>query len=168
MAAGAALRSGAALLGLSALMAQVAWLYGTLKLAGGVYLLYLAVRLWRGASRCLPRASDPPTTAQTDAQALRLGLLTNLTNPKALVFYGSIFAALLGPDSPPWVKGAAFAIVVTNAMLWHAALACFFATAGAQRSYRRVKNWVDRSAAIALGVLGTRLILPDDRSGWLG
>lgn len=82
--------------------------------------------------------------ARAARQAFRLGLLTNLTNPKGLVFYGSLFAALLGPDLRPWVKVAAFAIIVANATLWHAALACFFATEGAQRLYRRVKGSIDR------------------------
>lgn len=143
------------------LLAQVAWLQATLRLASGVYLLYLAVRLWRGASHPMPAASDSSrATALTDRQAFRLGLLTNLTNPKALVFHGSLFAALLGPDLRPWVKVAAFAIIVANATLWHAALACFFATEGAQRLYRRVKGSIDRSAAIVLGLLGLRILLP--------
>ena len=160
VAAGAALWSGAALLGLSVLFAQVGWLYGALTFAGGVYLLYLSFRLWRGASRPLVLATGAPTASQTDWQAFWLGLLTNLTNPKALVFYGSIFAALLTPELPAWVKIAAFAIIVSNATIWHGALACFFSAERTQRFYQRVKGGIDRIAAIALALLGLRLMLP--------
>ena len=39
-----------ALFGLQALIAEVGWLYLTLKVAGGLYLIYLASRIWRGAA----------------------------------------------------------------------------------------------------------------------
>ncbi len=160
VASGAALWSGAALLGLSLLFAQVAGLYGALTLLGGVYLLYIAVRLWRGADRPLVLTPGEQASAQSDAQAYQLGLLTNLTNPKALVFYGSIFAALLTPDLPTWVKAAAFSIIVANSTLWHVALACLFSTESTQRFYQRAKGWIDRIAALALALLGLRLMLP--------
>ena len=160
VATGAALWSAAALLGLSLLFARVAWLYEVLTLAGGVYLLYLAHRMWRGASQPLRFASGGRAMVQTNAQAFRLGLLTNLTNPKALVFYGSVFAALLEPGFPVGVKVAAFAIIVVNATLWHTLLACLFATRGAQQAYQRARVWIDRLAAVALALLGLRLVLP--------
>lgn len=160
IATGAAIWSGAALLGLSVLFARVAGLYGALKLVGSIYLLYLGFKLWRGAGRPLILSTGDRATTQTDWQAYRLGLLTNLTNPKALVFYGSIFAALLTPDLPAWVKIAAFAIIVANSTIWHGALACFFSTESAQQFYQRVKGWIDRSAAIALALLGLCLMLP--------
>lgn len=160
IATGAALWSAAALLGLAVLFAQVAGLYGALTVMGGMYLLYLAFGLWRGAHRPLVLAARERAPAQTDGQAYLLGLLTNLTNPKALVFYGSIFAALLTPDLPAWVKVAAFAIIVANATVWHVALACFFSTERTQRFYLRVKLWIDRIAAAALALLGLRLMLP--------
>ena len=164
IASGAALWSGAALLGLSVLFAQVAWLYGALTMMGGIYLLYIAFRLWRGADRPLVLASGVRTSTQTDRQAYQLGLLTNLTNPKALVFYGSIFAALLTPDLPVWVKVAAFTIIVANSTVWHVALACFFSTERTQRFYLRVKLWIDRIAATLLALLGLRLMLPAYRA----
>lgn len=162
IASGAALWSGAALLGLSVLFEQVAWLYGALTVLGGMYLLYIAWRLWRGADRPLVLALAPGerVSAQTGWQAYRLGLLTNLTNPKALVFYGGIFAALLAPDLPVWVKVAAFAVIVVNSSVWHVALACLFSTERTQAFYRRVKGWIDRIAATALALLGLRLMLP--------
>lgn len=157
VAGGAALWSGAALLGLGWLFARVAWLYSLLKLAGGAYLLYVAWRMWRGATRPLVLPPAERAVAQTDGQAFRLGLWTNLTNPKALVFYGSIFAALLPLGTPVWVSVAAFAIIVANSTLWHVALAWFFSTEGTQRFYQRVKAWIDRVAAVALAWLGLRL-----------
>jgi RhtB (resistance to homoserine/threonine) family protein len=161
VAIGSTIWSSAALFGLSVVFAQFAWLYGGIKLLGGMYLLYLGSRLWRTADHhSLVPSSSTHATVHTDWQAFRLGLLTNLTNPKAVIFFGSIFAALLTPALPMWVKLAAISIIAVDATGWHVALACFFSTRRAQEVYRRIKHWVDRIAGAALALLGLRLILP--------
>ena len=160
IAAGAGLLSSAALLGLSVLLARFAWLHHGLKLIGGGYLVFLGIRLWRAADSRLAPAFPERTVLHTDSQAFRLGLLTNLTNPKALLFYSSVFAALLAPDSPPWLKLAAVGVIIVDSTGFHVALACLFSTPRAQAGYQRIKPRVDRIAGAALAVLGLRLMLP--------
>jgi threonine/homoserine/homoserine lactone efflux protein len=159
IAAGAGLMSGAALAGLSVVLAQFAWLHAALRLVGGLYLVYLGFRLLRGAAAPLVFARGGALAAG-DRRAFRLGLLTNVTNPKALLFYGSVFAALFAPSSPTSLKIAAVAVIVANSTAFHVALACLFSTARAQAGYRRVKPWVDRIAGVGLAALGLRLVLP--------
>ena len=69
----------------------------TLQVAGGVYLLYIASRLWRASSGAA--AGMTLRASKSSFAAFRLGLLTNMTNPKAALFFGSIFAASF-PASP--------------------------------------------------------------------
>jgi threonine efflux protein len=161
IAAGAALMSSAALAGLSVVLAHFAWLHAALGLVGGTYLIYLGVKLWRGAGA--PAAFSAATgngVARTDWRAFRLGLATNLTNPKALFFYGSVFAALFAPDAPPWLRLAAVGIIAVNSTGFHVTLACLFSTPRAQAGYQRIKPWVDRVAGTGLALLGLRLMLP--------
>ena len=99
-------------------------------------------------------------SVHTDWQAFGLGLLTNLTNPKAVIFFGSNFATLLTPTLPTWVKLAAIGIIVINAAGWHVALACLFSTRRAQQAYRRIQPGVDRVAGASLAFLGLQLMLP--------
>ena len=150
----------AALVGVSVVFEKLTWLYGGLRFVGGVYLLYLGAKLWRTADRPLDAAVLTHSTVRTDWQAYRLGLLTNLTNPKAGIFFGGIFAALLTPALPLWVKLAAAGIVVANSLGWHLALARFFSTPHAQQVYQRIKRWADRAAGAALAALGLRLMIP--------
>jgi RhtB (resistance to homoserine/threonine) family protein len=160
IATGAGLLSSAALLGLSALLTEFAWLQATLRLAAGTYLLYLGFRLWRGASLPAAFARPTDTVGRTDWRAYQVGLITNLTNPKALVFYGSVFAALLAPDVPLWVKAAAVGLITVNSTVFHVALASLFSTERAQAGYRRIKPWVDRIAGAGLAAFGLHLVLP--------
>jgi threonine efflux protein len=162
VAAGSAIWAGTALFGLSIVFEQLAWLYGGLKILGGMYLLYVGIKLWRIADHPPTTSSFTHATANTDWRAFRLGLLTHLTNPKALVFFGSIFAALLAPALPACVKLAAIGIIAVNATGWHIALACFFSTRRAQQVYRRIKRWVDRVAGATLAFLGLRLMIPSN------
>jgi len=160
IAAGAAMLSSAALAGVSVLMTQFAWLHAALRVLGGGYLLYLGVRLWRSAAA---RAAFCPATAngiaRSDWRAFQIGLATNLTNPKALVFYGSVFAALFAPDTPLWVKLAAVGMIAANSTGFHVALACLFSTPRAQAGYQRIKPWIDGAAGTALALLGLQLLL---------
>jgi threonine/homoserine/homoserine lactone efflux protein len=92
--------SGIALAGLYSLLSRVEWLYVGLKVAGGAYLLYLAVKIWRGEAA--PLSIDPasPTTTASLGSSFRTGLSTQLTNPKTAIVDGRIFAAPL-PQTPP-------------------------------------------------------------------
>ncbi len=158
IATGAAVWSSAALLGLNLLFTQFPWFYSGLKVMGGIYLLYIGAKMWRAADHPLIPSRGLCLSAQTDWQAFRLGLLTNLTNPKAAIFYGSIFAALLKPDFPVWVKLTAIGIIVFNAVWWHISLAYLFSTQYTRQVYQRIKRWIDRIAGTALAFFGLLLI----------
>lgn len=157
IATGAALWCAAVLLGLSLLLQRFEALSMGLRIAGAAYLFWLGLRLWQGAT--LDTFGMAPALSRGGAQAFTRGLLTNLSNPKALLFYGSIFAALLAPGLPLWLRLAAVAIVVADSAAWHVALACLFSTAGAREVYRRAKPAIDRTAAVALAALGLWLAL---------
>ncbi len=165
IAAGAGLLAGAALAGVGALLDHAPWVHDALRVAGGGYLVYLGVRLWRGARAPAAFAAggalraEPRADARGNGDAFRVGLLTNLTNPKALAFYGSVFAALFAPGSPAWLKLAAVAFVVANSTAFHVALACLFSTRRAQTAYGRLKLRVDRIAGAGLALLGLALAL---------
>jgi threonine/homoserine/homoserine lactone efflux protein len=81
----------AAALGLAALITAVPSLYQTLRWAGVAYLLWLAYDGWKSAG-------DPPEEALAStkrAQYFRRGLITNLLNPKAAVFYLAVLPPFL-------------------------------------------------------------------------
>jgi len=80
-----------ALYGLTAIFDYIPWLYTALKLAGGIYLIYLAVVIWRGATKPIN------TTTQIRANGFRAftsGCAVNLTNPKSVLFAGSVLLAI--------------------------------------------------------------------------
>lgn len=144
-----------AVLGLVSLLTEVAWLARGVRVAGGAYLLWLAWRLWRPATRGSDHA-EPIDGVRT--ASLRTGLLTQLANPKTAVVYAAVLAALL----PAHVSVACAAAVVAGALVvelgWYAVVAALFSTRAARAAYSRAGRWIDRAAGTVLALLGLRLI----------
>jgi RhtB (resistance to homoserine/threonine) family protein len=153
--AGCIIWCAAAALGLAALLAAAPWLYKVLRVAGGLYLLWFAVQLWRSQPEAPADAAEAATPA---GGAFWRALVVCLTNPKSVLFFGSIFAAYMGPNMPPWVHGAAIAIVCTTCIGWYTAVAWLFSTARAASAYARAQRPLDRGAGALMGAFGLSLL----------
>ena len=94
-----------------------------------------------------------------DGQIFVRALLLQLSNPKIMVFFGSVFLSVLPQDMPGWMEGAVLALVAFNEFTWFALLALLFSGGTARAFYRRAKFWLDRIMGGALALLGLRLAL---------
>ncbi len=83
-----------AALGLAALIAASPAAYQVLRWGGVAYLLWLAWEGWRGAER----PEDGTVAGSPLSVWFRRGLITNLLNPKAAVFYVAVLPEFLAPD----------------------------------------------------------------------
>lgn len=156
---------GIALAGLYTLLVAVEWLYIALKVAGGLYLLYMASKIWRGASA--PITVDeghaaPPLSAR---RSFWVGLTTQLSNPKTAIWYGSIFAALLPHHPPLWCYVVLPPMVFLIEAGWYTVVALCFSSRRPRELYLHAKKWVDRIAAGVIAALGLRLILAAGKTG---
>lgn len=162
MGLGGALFATLALLGLVALLLQVEALALLIRVAGGLYLMWLGWRIWRGA--------DAPLAVEAHAQvnsaapgglgrAFLLALGTQLSNPKTALFYGSIFAALLPQGMPGWLPIVLPPLVFLVEAGWYALVAVAFSAATPRAAYLRSKGWLDRAAGAVMAALGLRLLL---------
>jgi threonine efflux protein len=143
--------------GLSTLFQIAPWLYWAMKLFGGGYLIYLGVQLWMSKSDAV--VHDQRAVFGSWRDAYFRGLLTGLSNPKSLVYFGSIFTIFLAPGSPAWMRVAAVAIVLFNTLLWYGSVAVLFSRATMQRAYARVRRPVDRVAGTLMAAFGARVAL---------
>ncbi|KUF11617.1 LysE family translocator [Pseudoponticoccus marisrubri] len=145
--------TGAALLGLDAVFALVPWAYLALKLAGALYLLWVAWGLWRDARAPVAQAANP------GARAFLGGMLVNLANPKSVLFAASVLVVIFPPDLALSDK----ALIVANHLLVELCVYALFAaalsTARARAGYLRLKPVIDRAAALILAALGLRLLV---------
>lgn len=85
--------------GLGAIVASSIIAFHVIKWIGVAYLLYLAVRQWRSVTTDLGEQMSTPTTGGRRALVVR-GLLVNITNPKALVFFLAVLPQFVVPTAP--------------------------------------------------------------------
>jgi threonine/homoserine/homoserine lactone efflux protein len=146
----------AALFGLAVLFQIAPALLWGFKLAGGLFLCWIALQMWRHAAEPLVIAAEGEVP-QSSWSALRLGVLTQLANPKPAVFFGAVFVSTVPPGtSLPWI-GLLLLAVFANELICTIAVARAFSFAGPRRAYARLKTTIDRSFGGILAVLGIKI-----------
>jgi threonine/homoserine/homoserine lactone efflux protein len=152
---GAGIWATCAVLGVNAFFQIFPRLRLALQIAGGLYLLYVASRLWRANTTSVKGHA----TSVSPLAAFRLGLLTNLTNPKAALFFGSVFAASFPAEPSSLLQVLAVTMVVVNALCWHILLAYLFSRERVRAAYSRTRNIANRVASVVIGALGLGLLV---------
>jgi threonine/homoserine/homoserine lactone efflux protein len=165
MGLGGVLFGSLALLGLTALLMHAGWLYVALKLAGGAYLVYLGVLIWRGAKDSIAVAATEAAMRRNAARSFWIGLATQVSNPKTAVVYASVFAALMPPAPPLWFILALPPLLFAIEAGWYAVVALAFSAGRPRAAYLRAKTLIDRVAGTVLAALGIRLLYEAARRG---
>lgn len=156
--AGAVIWALAAVFGLTLVFQAAPALLWALKLAGAAYLLWMAVTLWRNAA--VPFVTtDTRALPRSPFAAFRLGLWTNLSNPKAAVMFSSIFLGTLQAGTPYWVLGVLLAIIFVSETVWNTAVARVFSLDRTRARYISLKTLIDRCFGGLLALLGVKIAL---------
>lgn len=144
--------------GISLLFSLAPWLYLSLKIAGGTYLVFLGVKSLLACRRGRNSlAEGTPRIHMVPACAWRLGLITNLTNPKAAAFVTSLFAAALPPDPPLWVGLLCVSMMLALSLAWYTLLAWLLSGRRCAAVYKRAQHLIDCCAGAIFIGFGVRL-----------
>ncbi|MBT8475239.1 MAG: LysE family translocator [Alphaproteobacteria bacterium] len=142
----------AALLGLDGLFTLFPWAYTTVKVAGAIYLLYIAWKTWAGARAPLPESPDAAR------RAFLSGALVNILNPKSVLFAAAVLVVIF----PQGLSLTQKLAIAGNHLLVEIIVYSLFATAlsrgPVRRAYLGAKPGIDRVTALILGGLGARLL----------
>ncbi|WP_420932857.1 LysE family translocator [Alteromonas sp. A081] len=148
------------LVGLSVVIATTPWLFTTFSYLAAAYLLYLAF----GALR-----SGPSTDAMPDKQtvasamispkkALWMGFLTNGLNPKATLFFLSLFTAIISIDTPFSVRLGYGIYLAIATGLWFCFLSYMLSTSKVAEFIGKKGYWLDRAMGVLLVGLAVKLV----------
>lgn len=158
MGIGATIFSILSLVGLHAVLTSVPMLYVSFKILGGLYLIYMGVCIWRGASEPMAVENESVSTDGSYRRSFLVGLITQVSNPKTAIVYGSIFAALLPSDIPNIIYFILPPLVFLVEAGWYLVVTLLLSTAKPRAVYIRSKAVFDRTAGIVMAGLGLRLI----------
>ncbi|MEM9129723.1 MAG: LysE family translocator [Pseudomonadota bacterium] len=145
--------------GLGAILQASTHLLIALKIAGGVYLLWLAYRSARSAMHSTSGKQGLDGNVQTEnARLFTKGLILNLSNPKAVVAWMAALSVGLGGDND-----FASVVVVTLGcaivgQLIYMAYAAAFSLSVVMDAYITFRRWIDGLVATLFTVAGFALI----------
>ena len=158
MGVGGVLFSALALMGLHAVFKNIPALYVALKISGGLYLIYLGIRIWKGAGKSLTMANELTASKSTLGKSFLIGLMTQISNPKTAIVYGSIFAALLPANIPNTIYYILPPLVFLVEAGWYLIVTLTLSTESPRAVYLRSKSLFDRLAGSVMAGLGGKLI----------
>ncbi|MEV6623287.1 LysE family transporter [Amycolatopsis sp. NPDC051106] len=105
----------------------------------------------------VPNESPRTGAGRGKGNHFRRGVVSNVTNPKAAAFFGSVLTAALPPTEPAAVKAAAVALILATSAAWHLSVALLFSAPATRRWYAHAKPALDRVVGSILVVLGLLL-----------
>lgn len=159
IALGLSVHIGYSAFGLATVMAHSAQLLWWVKILGGSYLIYLG---WRGLRAKAVTGSEVNAAAQTPRSALRTvgaGFLCNALNPKAPMYFLSLFTLVLSPDMPLY-QLAIFGIwIMLIQLAWFSFVVLVLSMPSINTRFRRGGHWLDRLLGGAMVLLGLKLLL---------
>lgn len=144
--------------GLAAVLAIYPKLLTAMKIAGGAYLLWLALRALLSARRGGQASIRAHGAALSAGAAWRRGLLVVLTNPKAALMWTAVGTFLFGSGLAAWQVVVFGPLAALSAMAVYGSYAFLFSSGFAGRAYARFARWIEAAFGLAFGALGGRLL----------
>lgn len=149
-------------LGVSAVVAHSTAAFAALKFAGACYLVWLGLQSLRSGLRggggavlagAAPGGAGP-------VRCFREGFLTNLLNPKVIVFYLALLPQFIAPSEAALAKSLLLAgIHFAEGILWLGLVAHLVDRSRRFFLHPALRRWIDTACGAVLVALGARLAL---------
>jgi RhtB (resistance to homoserine/threonine) family protein len=147
------------LLGLGLLLRGSEVWFNAVKYAGAAYIAWLGVQ----ALRARPRVTDDPSVVVRAVQmdgtrAFVSGFLTNVLNPKATLFFISLFALAINPATPKSIQAAYGLWMAVATAAWFAIVSLLFTRPQVRATFWRHGHWIDRVLGVVFLAFAASLV----------
>jgi threonine efflux protein len=147
-----------ALMGLNIIFEKMAWLKQGLLVAGGLYLCWVGYQMLRSAFSKGEQSIKQIVLPQSPYLFFMKGLLTNLSNPKAVIYFGSVFSLFLANPLFDQHHSLLFIIIAIETLLWFLVVAFVFSLPTFRTAYQNFAKWIDGISGGIFTLLGVYLI----------
>lgn len=148
----------ASVLGMSAVIRAFPALLPLLQVAGSCVLLWLGVQSIRGGVAQL-RMRGETHDVQVSKRPYALGFVTNIANPKALIFFTALLSQFI-PSDTAWVTSAAIIVVMTvTGILWFVAVAVASSSRAFRAWFGKAAPWFDIVAGVVFVLVALTMLI---------
>lgn len=161
------LHIGYSLLGLGLLIRGSEVWFGVVKYAGAAYIAWIGVRSLRARPRDANagivgvEAQATAATAAVERGAFAMGFFTNALNPKATLFFISLFAMIVSPTTPKLVQAVYGAWMTIATAAWFSLVAVLFTQRVVRDRFLRHGHWIDRVLGVVFLGFAVSLVLAE-------
>ncbi len=146
------------LLGIGLIVSQSIVAFSIMKFLGALYLVYIGIKALRakpvGGGLLVERDSQP---APGRLRAIWVGFLTNGLNPKATLFFLSLFTVVIKPETPRMIQAFYGLYMAFATALWFSGVSLFFSHPRIRDTFQKLGHWLERLTGIVLIGLGLKL-----------
>lgn len=129
-----------------------------IEVLGALYLLWLGIRMFRRRPVTRSNPSLPSVSNRSARRHFWRGLMTDLANPKTVIFFASIFAVAVHPESSQAVRAGMLVGIVLTSIAWRFILSVIFSTPAIRRPYERTEPIVERVFGGVLCLFAVHLV----------
>ncbi len=138
------------LLGLGLVLRGSELWFNVVKYLGAAYIAWIGIASLRARPRVVNgEANVAPAPAPDHRGAFALGFLTNALNPKATLFFISLFVIVVSPATPKLIQAGYGLWMTIITMVWFCFVSVVFTQPDVRAKFLRHGHWIDR----ALGVV---------------
>ncbi len=165
LAIGVAVYAFAVMAGLAVILASSEWVLISLRYAGAAYLIYIGFKGLSSKAKPSPSLKDVEMGLNLQIsnsqkfQAFKTALITQLLNPKALIYFTAVFAQFVTAGSPLWLLLVYGLTVTIVELLWWIVLAFILTHDRVKARFTKLSHWIERVCGGLLMALGVRLAL---------
>ncbi len=147
--------------GVAFIIAKSIIIFNIIKLLGAGYLMYIGIKSIMSKSSQIDIVQQDKKKDISPLAAVRMGFLTNILNPKATIFFLSLFTLVISPTTPAFILVIMSLIMITFAFLWFSLVAIFFTQKAVQSAYSRFQKVLNKVFGGLLIVMGVKVALAE-------
>ncbi|MEI6277602.1 MAG: LysE family transporter [Prolixibacteraceae bacterium] len=145
--------------GIGLLISKSVILFSLIKFLGAGYLLYIGIGSMLAKASKLDLTAGKAAIDLSPSQAFKMGFLTNVLNPKATLFFLSLFTFVIGNSTPVSIILIISAIIMVTAFSWFSIVTIFLAQPKIQRIFLKYEKMINFTLGGFLVFLGVKIAL---------
>ncbi|UTJ06137.1 LysE family translocator [Arcobacter roscoffensis] len=147
------------LLGIGLIISKSIVLFNIVKYLGAAYLIYLGIMSLRSKGMNLQDDSSKQKENISDFKSFSMGFLCNALNPKATLFFLSMFTVVISIDTPMYIQAIYGIFCMIASIIWFVFLSLFLSHKKVRTFFNSFGVWFDRIVGVVLIGLGIKVAL---------
>ncbi|MEZ8140959.1 MFS transporter [Enterovibrio norvegicus FF-33] len=145
-------------IGLATVISDSAIVLSVMKYLAAAYLIYLGVKGIRSKAAVGDDEQSVPVKARSTAKLISMGFVCNALNPKAPLYFLSVFTLVVSPDMPTFELFLLGIWMMFVQLAWFSSVALVLSKPSVQAKFKRVGHWVDRVLGSVMLAFGLKLL----------